>query len=480
MRSNPEFQRNLWLEITPHRLIVTPLLLFGIYFLVTLSSDDSATLLLAISLWIFVLGTGFRGANQVENSLVTEIQSKTWPLQRLTSINPWAMVWGKLFGSTLFSWYAGLWSLLVFILTWALVPEGVLFSTPDRKWMLLSHGIGPALLYSVGLVLWFQGWGFLMGMYHLQHMESTSKRRFGNASITGIFFLPLFLVSFFPVREVFVLHWYQWEFSLFWFGLASLYIFFGWVITGVYMQMRRELQVSNPPWVWAAFVIFLLVYAMGFIGGQGSVLPGEWIIWVFRLFVGWMLVVGLTYMILVWESTDGVDIRRLTHLWKSKRIRDALYEIPRWLVTLILAWAVALGLMFAQMAWGIDIPSKLSELEPMVQGKALSDQGFVFNLFGLIIAMMFFLMRDIALLLYFYFSEKPQRALGTASLYLAVLYLLIPLILLALDVGVLFPLFLPSATVNIFYAILPPMLQAGLMWNFAIRRWRTHFGSPAV
>jgi hypothetical protein len=480
MRRNPEFQRNLWLEITPHRVIVTPLLLFGIYFLVIFLGTHNESVLLGISLAIFVVGTGLRGANQVENSMVGEIQSKTWPLQRLTSINPWAMTWGKLFGSTLFSWYAGFWSLLVFILTWFLVPEGILFPRPDSKWILLSHGIGPALLYAIGLVLWLQAWGFLAGMYHLQNMESTSKRKYGFASITGVFFLPVLLVSFFPVPESFVLHWYHWEFSLFWFGLVSLYIFLGWLMTGIYMQMRRELQVPNPPWVWAAFVIFILGYVMGFISEEENILPGELLIWVFRLSIGWVLMVGLTYMILWWERTDGVGIHRLIHLWNFKRVKDALCEIPRWGVTLILAWMVAVALMVVHMALGIDIPSKLTTFLMETKQAISSDQGLTFNLYGLVIAMMLFLMRDIALLLYFYFSAKPLRALGTAGVYWAVLYLLIPLLLVALSMDVLNPIFLPSATVNFVYAVLPPLLQAGLMWAFAIRRWRTRFGSPAV
>jgi len=90
------------------------------------------------------------------------------------------------------------------------------------------------------------------------------------------------------------------------------------------------------------------------------------------------------------------------------------------------------------------------------------------------------LMRDIALLLYFYFSDKPQRALTTTFVYWIVLYLLIPLLLGVADIDTLNPVFLPGGSVNFVYAVLPPLLQAGLMWTFTIRRWRTRFGSPTV
>jgi hypothetical protein len=480
MRRNPEFLRNIWLEITPHRLVATPLIMGAIYYLILFSGDHNESGLLMTSLWAFVLLTGLWGAYQAENSVVTEIQNKTWPLQRLTSINPWAMTWGKLFGSTLFSWYSGLWSLLVFFLTWLLTPEIYLFASPDKKWVLLSHGIGPAILLTVGLALWFQAWGFLMGMYHLQNKESQSKRKSGISSIISLVFLPTLIISSFqPVGDPHVLHWYQWGFNQFWFWLASLYVFLGWLMTGIYMQMRRELQVSNPPWVWAAFMVFLLGYVMGFFQGREGISPSDPNLWVLRLLFGWMLMTGLTYLILWWERADGVGVRRLFHLWNSSRIHDALCEVPRWLVGLIVTGATVTGLIILQVVYG-ESPFSMLTIARTLSGMTNFDNGDTFNLYGFVIASMCFLMRDIALLLYFYFSDKPQRALGTAFVYWVVLYLLVPLLLGVVWMDALNPLFLPDGTVNIVYAVLPPLLQAGLMWAFTIRRWRTRFGSSVI
>jgi hypothetical protein len=399
---------------------------------------------------------------------VAEIQNKTWPLQRLTSINPWTMAWGKLFGSTLFSWYVGLWSLGVFVLTLVLTPEIYLFAQLDKKWVLLSYGMGPAILFTIGLVLWFQALGLLMGLYQLQNKESRNKRRSGASLLLGLFILPFLLsatlVSADAVRG---LHWYQWEFNEFWFWLASLYLFLAWIITGIYMQMRRELQVANPPWVWAAFMIFIVGYALGFMQeneiGSSSVSNA----WVFRMFCGWVLTMALTYLVLLWERSDGVDIRRLLHLWRTHRIRDALCEVPRWLVGLILTWGAAVAVMTVMIMLNSG-------------GEALFFDENVENPFGFIIAMMFFLMRDIALLLYFYFSDKPQRALATAFVYWIVLYLLIPLLLGVVWMDALNPLFLPDGSVNFAYAVAPPLIQAVLMWRATLRRWRPRFGTLAV
>jgi hypothetical protein len=88
MLRNPEFLRNFWLEITLHRLVATPLILGAIYYLILFSDDNNESALLKTTIWVFFLLTGLWGGYQAENSVVTEIQNKTWPLQRLTSVNP--------------------------------------------------------------------------------------------------------------------------------------------------------------------------------------------------------------------------------------------------------------------------------------------------------------------------------------------------------------------------------------------------------
>ena len=480
MLRNPEFLRNFWLEITEHRVLATPLILGGVFFLILFSGDHNESALMATSLLLFVLITGISGAYQAENSVVTEIQNKTWPLQRLTSINPWAMAWGKLFGSNLYSWYAGLWCLLVFVLTWILTPDIYRVSRQQGKgWFLLSHGIGPAVLFAVGLVLCFQALGFLIGMYHFQVNEIKTRRRSGIASIISVVVLLFIIVFLLLAKELESLNWYRWEFQLFWFSLASLYLFLGWLMSGIYMQMRRELQVSNPPWAWAAFKIFLLIYVMGFVQGEEGTLLGGSNLWVFRLVLGWVLMTGMTYSILLWERADGVAFRRMFHLWSSHRIRDMLHEIPRWMVGLMVTWVTAIGLMLVQSMRGEGLFLKTTH-GSMGAMRSWIESGETFSLYGIVVATMFFLMRDIALLLYFYFSDKPQRALTTTFVYWIVLYLLIPLLLGVADIDTLNPVFLPGGSVNFVYAVLPPLLQAGLMWTFTIRRWRTRFGSPTV
>ncbi len=75
---------------------------------------------------------------------------------------------------------------------------------------------------------------------------------------------------------------------------------------------------------------------------------------------------------------------------------------------------------------------------------------------------------------------KIGGALGTAIVYWAVLYWLIPMLLGVVWMDALNPLFRPDGSVNFAYAVLPPLVQAALMWIYTIHRWRTRFGTPAV
>ena len=145
MRLNAELQRNLWLEVSWQRLIAIPAVLGGFYYLIFSNAGNSKALLLFASFWVFLAAAGLWGANQAENSLAGEVQAGTWPLQRLTSIAPWSMTWGKLFGSTLVSWYIGLISLLVFTGTLIIYPANELVPRTADEWNLLSEGTSVAI-----------------------------------------------------------------------------------------------------------------------------------------------------------------------------------------------------------------------------------------------------------------------------------------------------------------------------------------------
>ena len=106
MTGNPEFRRNLVLELTPHRLVAVPLVL-GLIFVTAWAIDGPGATAAAGRLVMTVL-LALWGARAAADAVFGEVTDRTWDAQRMSSIGPWAMSWGKLFGATVFSWYGSL------------------------------------------------------------------------------------------------------------------------------------------------------------------------------------------------------------------------------------------------------------------------------------------------------------------------------------------------------------------------------------
>ena len=109
VRGNPEFIRNLWMEITPYRLIMMPSVIGAIFLIVFLINDrvlDASTAKAsAIMYAAIVLVWGSRVASE---SVIQEINARTWDNQRMSALGPLALSIGKLFGATIHIWYGGL------------------------------------------------------------------------------------------------------------------------------------------------------------------------------------------------------------------------------------------------------------------------------------------------------------------------------------------------------------------------------------
>ena len=111
---NPEFKRNLWLEMSPTRLAIMPavLALIGLLVYVLNPDDPQRSLFVAFSVLFVGLTVGW-GSLLVVSSINNEVSERTWDQQRLSALSPWDMAWGKLFGSAAYAWYGSLLCALV-------------------------------------------------------------------------------------------------------------------------------------------------------------------------------------------------------------------------------------------------------------------------------------------------------------------------------------------------------------------------------
>ena len=103
---NPEFQRNVWLELTPRRMILMVALLALAFLAAALSGGkDYGTG--GTAEWIFYAIVVVWGTRNAATAVVGEIRDRTWDMQRLSSLSAATMTWGKLFGSTIYNWFGG-------------------------------------------------------------------------------------------------------------------------------------------------------------------------------------------------------------------------------------------------------------------------------------------------------------------------------------------------------------------------------------
>jgi len=436
---NPELQRYLWLELTPHRLLVTPLLLLALFALVHLLADQGTLRALAeVSYWV-VLAIGVLWGGRVAGEAVSgELAHGTWDQQRLSSLGPWAMTWGKLLGAAVFTWYA-------------CAPCIVLIALGARPDAPALDAPGDALLL-VTIVLFCHAIG-LLGSLHLAARGRIESGRWGMLlQLAGLALaVPLLLVGIaaFGAGWSGEVRWFGMDVTLRVFVWCSAMAFTAWAVTACYRLMRVELQLRNAPWVWIAFVLFCMGYAAGFAWSgepsavvliDGARIDAERL----ALLSAHASALGLGYLMLLLEAKDPVAWAMLLDAVRRGRIATALEHMPRWACVLPLLAAVTLA------AWWWDVAGRL-----------------------LCASLLVFFVRDAALVVLLNLGARPARADTAALLYLMVLYVLLPAVVLAAG-GSAHGWLLPSMHGDLASAVLPGALQAALLWWLVRARWRRH------
>jgi len=431
---NPELQRHLWLEFSPHRLIATPalILLVALLALAVTDGDGFRSVAIAAAYGFLTLVTLW-GTHSAASSMLEEVRGRTWDTQRMSSIDPWAMTWGKLAGATAFTWYGGAICLALFIVAGTGRLEVEVLKTAA---VMLA---GSVLLHAVALNI------ALIGA-----QKGVAPRVPG-----GLVFFLLVLVLIGPsigfvTESKGVAHWWGFLFQRLDFALASLVVFAAWAAFGAYRSMCSELQSRTVPWALAAFLAFMALYLAGFLVFKKprTLDPVEAVL---ACGLGVSLVVE--YLLLFSERSGPMTLRRLMARTERRQWRRALEELPGWPIALAIALACAIGLfLFAS-----------------VEGPLHKVRGA-----GLGIAL--FAVRDAALLHIFAFARQPKRVEAVTLLYLGLLYWLVPTLLDAMGAQVLARIVLPNVLAeNSGVALAVIAAQAALAVAIAAWRWRRNY-----
>jgi hypothetical protein len=388
---NPEFKRNLWLEISPSRLIIMPIVL-GLIAALSFVLDTQKpleTLFIAACALCAVLIAGW-GSFSVVTSINSEVAERTWDQQRLSALTPWEMAWGKLLGSTAYAWYGGLLCAFVALVIALIQPD----SLTRCIWLLTG------LLAAVALHAWLMA-------SRLHTMDTQAEKSGGMAGrLFGLFMLVQFLpvIFLYPMglldKEGAHSSWWNLGLSLPIqnFVLTSLFLALG--LLALWRSMSKQLMLRTTPWAWVLGILALGLIAAGYaLNSQMSAMP---------LLVIAMTAIGSTYFAIFSEKNNLLVWRAVIFHWKNSSAHRFWQELPLWPVSIALA--VIFGGLYSFVGTGGDASLTTSTVTSVVWMALLHT------------------LRDCGIYLFFAFRNTTRKPLGMTLLTLFILGVILPAI----------------------------------------------------
>ena len=463
---NPELKRSSWLELSQQRLIVLPIISALIYLFIYVINQNSHMFAVRANytaLWL----TGFIlflwGTRNAADSVIGEFNDRTWDLQRMTSMQPWDMAIGKLFGSTIYNWYGGAINLAVYFLTCSEMPN-------------------PREAFETGLLLiliavFAHALSISISLFGVRKNEGRSKIASGFYTVIAIL-LSLNLMSFaFPGLRFISsgMEWYGTRYDYFHFAICSALFFVPWAVYGLYRMMRSELQIVNGPWAWILFLISLMIYSAGMIPSfkiPNEVLHGRFMQDQFhfsvdsnllRLFSAITTCIYFAYGLVIIDRKNLIDFKRISKYFADRNFKKLGEVIPLWMLTLILLIPILLFTIFYALIAGVQLHILFFKLDTA-------------NTIIWLISILAFVIRDMSLFLFVNFGKRNRNADLAAVMYLAILYILFPAILMTAHNESLTAFFLPLPTTYATISLISGAIQAGFMFWFLRTRMKESWG----
>ncbi len=434
---NPEFQRNLWLDASPRRVMWTGVTVLLVYFAAALLAQDSgrqAGVFSGLGIAVFVTCAVLWAGRAAGGSVLTEVAERTWDFQRLSALTAWQMTWGKLFGATFLPSLAGMTGIVVYLLAaqpanpWLVVLLlGVALLIQSASFMAALVGVRKAraegrIARSGGIV-----GGLIVGYFLLSSLAAGSLFRFGGPQIGFGWF-----------GRQGVMNWWNLTPSTEMFWAVSFLLFAGFALAGAWRLMRLELQMRSEPVVWPLFLLVLAGWVAGFragpIGHDASVAAAG------------MAMCLAAYAAAFVEPADRVAIRRFASLAVRGKATEAARIAPAPLFPLVFAAILAV----ASLGMPVEGLAKLSS--PL--------------------AALAFLIRDLGVIALFRFGPRPQRGDFGAIVALALLYGVGGVVGAVLGKASGAAFFVPAGGEFAGFSVVSGLVQAGVAWALAARRIR--------
>jgi hypothetical protein len=443
---NPEFLRNLWIEMTVPRLIAAPLVLGAILLLAWYVGGQDLGEVSQAARWIYYVIMLAWGTRRAAASLNDELTHRTWDSQRMSALGPWSMAWGKLFGATSYVWYCGLICLAVMALE------------SDQPWpVFLLHPIAGATAMAVALlaVLLRRGRARAGGRGSTLIAQALGI-------VAGVLLSPAGpgLLDLGHIEVSFMVDWYGLEARPNNFFLAAAAGFLAWALFAVYRTLCADLQKPVWPWAWTLFSIYVIVFFAGFTDEATKARGIDWLV------VAVPIAALLYYVAIFADNKDSVRYRWFLLSLKSGDWGRAARLMPLWLPSLPLmaGLVIALGLRTDQTDPTLMQPL-FYDIFRIADVKIVAATAWA-------VAAILFAIRDLLILLFLNFGKRARSPDLAALIYLAILYWVVPAILGFLAPGWIQALFLPWPLEGPWVAVGVPLAEVVLMTLLTWQRWR--------
>ena len=341
----PEFHRNLWTKMSLFKIIAAPIFV-GLCMVVLLNiapekgpvfnQGDANQFLMEGSWWLFFLVVAVWGIHDTSTALQDEMRNNTWDFQRMSSITPFQLVIGKLFGATSYAWYVGALALLPF---W----YGLQNAPMPQFWYAYEDAGSPLLVVAFMVLggLAGQAFAFFVSFVDMTSFAArTGKKRIPRAvlpfSLGVVVAWSVFSVSqqlspkLSQGSSVFInmtdIEWYGTVYNAPTFIGCSLLVYIAWALLGSYRIARAELMYRGWPVCWMGFVAFLLFYLYGLVDPDTAYFS-------MRIMGLFMLVLAMTYGVMLFEASDGRRYARFFESIRRGRFLMAVEDVHKWVVT---------------------------------------------------------------------------------------------------------------------------------------------------
>ena len=433
LEKNPEFKKNIWLEISTQRLIMMPLIILMVVLLASLSTmGDTYNKLTNICYFGLVIILLLWVSKVAFSNIIQEYNDRTWDWQRMSILTPKQLMVGKLIGAPIYNWYGALISLFLVFIFGSMSEETSLFD-------LLINSISTLLLGVSILCV-----SILFALLKIRAGNGRDKLKSGQLFILLILFALFFnssafsfmfnRISFNPIK-----------FDA-WKILGENLFYAIWAIIGLHQVLRKELNYKNKSYLWILFLITsALVKTMVMVDSIGVFIDNYFFIYFVVLSIQ---AISLFYLLLLIEQNELSTLKILVRKIKEKNYTYINYNAPLWSLTFPF---IIIGLIFSWILLDKQIINNDSYiLNHFVNTIKLENTLDSLQSLSIILGILCFVLRDFLIMLFLQTTSKKKRIGAAFILYLFLLYVVFPGFTSTIGSSIGLQLFIPLPIVGSF------------------------------